>query len=52
MGGADLALLPGRGQALEKAVEVSWMARRQVGRLARGEGRQVLLHGADLLQQP
>jgi hypothetical protein len=52
MGGADLALLPRRGQALEKAVEGARVARRQVGWLARGEGRQVLLHGADLLQQP
>ena len=52
MGGADLALLPRRGQALEKAAEVSLVARSQVGRLASGECRQVMLNGADLRQKP
>jgi hypothetical protein len=52
MRGADLAVLPRRGQTSEKAIEASFGAWRQVGDLAGGQGRQVVLHRSDLLQEP
>jgi hypothetical protein len=51
MGGADLAVLPRRGQAGKKAVQAALVTRRQMHRLARRESRQVVLHHADLLEE-
>ena len=51
MGGADFAMLPRGGQTREESIEATFVARRQVCRLAGGEGGQVMLHRPNLLQE-
>ena len=52
MGRPDFALLPRRGQAGQKAVKTALVTRRQVRGVARGQFRELVLRGTDLLQQP
>src|ERR1700687_6299473 len=50
MGGADLAVLPGRRQSGEKGIQVPLSAS-QVGGLPGGQCRQMVLDRSDLLQE-
>ena len=52
VGGADLAVLPRRGEPPEEAFKVSLVSNGDVGRLPSGERCQVVLHGLNLLQEP
>ena len=50
MGGTDLSLLPGRGQALQESIK-GFGTSSKVGSLASSKCSKVLLHGTDLFEE-